>query len=514
MLLDLSRGFPNVPEAAAASLGWRRELALRFALAILPCIVLVFYLPSVLGRAPTAWLVPLAMALANALVAVSLAREILGRRSFLAFWVAYASVWAVVAWHGFHYHGPPRPAALFMNLGEISHTPLPDRTEFPWGILGVALVLGWLARRPSPSGPRLRLATLVVVATFLALHLVTSLRYRTRDMLRFSQYVDLVRTQGLEPAAALDALELLRTPDSASILRDLRAEVAAHTPAPLPLEPVAADRVVIVQVESLDREVINADSTPALSRLWNGATHGLVDPLRTSVSGSSSADFQLLTGLRPLAAVPMYKLRWDGDPGGLPAHAASRGFAFHVYHGNDRQFWNRGPFLSAMGASFHALDAIPETEFSRWGRADGDLFRYAAASVRMEGRAVHFLITLSTHAPFDLVDPAAHLDGATSRARYVHSVAYLDRSLASFLEALPRNGTTLVVLYSDHGSNVFAPRSAQGQAGVPMILGRLGSDGSLVPLSFQGRPVLDLSEVYEIPALNRFIKDCLDASAH
>ncbi len=500
--------------ATAGRPGWRRELALRFALAILPCTVLVVYLRPVLGRGPVSWAVPLGMALGNALMAVTVAREILGKRRFLVFWGIYGSVWAVVAWHGLHFHSAPRPAALLMNLREISHTPLPDWTEIPWGILGAVLGLGWLARRSSPSGRPLRLATFAAVMTFFALHTAAFLRYRTSDMLRFSQYSDLIRTQGLEGAAVLDALELLRAPDTARILRDLRLQAAAHPPALLPLEPIASDRMVIIQLESLDQEAISPDAAPTLLRLRNGATHGLVNPLRTSVSGSSCADFQLLTGLRAFAGVPVYRLIWDGDGSGLPAYAASHRFAFHVYHGNERQFWNRGPFLSAMGANFHALEDIPKTEFSRWGLADGDLFRYAAAHIETTGRAVHFLITLSTHAPFDLVEPAADLDGATQRTRYFHSVAYLDGVLSKFLEALPREGTTLVVIYSDHTSNLFGSLGADAEPAVPMILGRLAPDGSLAPLSWRGRPVRALPDTYEFPALYRYIKDCLDASAH
>ena len=508
------RDFRSVPRVAIGRpSGWQREVALRFALAIVPCTVLIVHLPAVLGRAPGFWVVPLAMTLVNAWMIVSVAREILGRRAFLVFWALYGAVWTVVAWHGLHFHGPPRPAALLMNLGEISHTPLPDWSEIPWGIAGIVVGLGYLARRPSSADPRVRFATLAALTIFLATHAAALLRYRTGDMLRYSEYRDLVRTQGLEGAAVLDGLDLLRTPNTAHVLRDLRAQAAKHPPAPIPLEPVASDRMVILQLESLDRDAITPDGTPTLQRLWDGATHGLVDPLRTSVSGSSSADFQLLTGLPAGGGVPVYKLAWDGDGSGLPARAASRRFAFHAYHGNDAQFWNRGPFFAAIGASFHAMEDIPKTEYSRWGLADGDLFRFAAGRIRTAGRAVHFLITLSTHAPFDLVDPAAHLDGATQRTRYFQSVAYLDGVLGKFLEALPRDGTTLVVLYGDHTSNLFGSTPAHGELPVPLILGRVAPDGSLAPLASHGRPVRALPGTYEFPAVHRYLEDCLDASA-
>lgn len=489
---------------------WRREVALRAMLASLPCAVLVLYLHDVLGRTPSQWIAPLAITAANALLVVSLARQLLRGRAFAAFWAAYAFLWGLVAWHGTHFHSAPRPAALFLNLGEISSTPLPDWSEVPWIVVAGALALGWLARAPSPRGRDLRVATLASALAFAALHGVALIRYQTADMLRFSSYRDLVRTQGLEGAVLLDCVDILRGPDGASVFRELRADVAADPPVPLPVDPVAPDRIVIVQIESLDREAITPEGTPNLLRLWNGATSGLVNPLRTSVSGSSSADFQLLTGLRPLTAVPVYRLAWDGDRSALPAYAAKRGFSFHAYHGNDRHFWGRGPFFDALGVRFHTDESIPQTEPSRWGRADGDLFRSAAARIRERRPAVHFLITLSSHAPYDLVDPAAHLDGATVKTRYLESIAYVDHALGTFLRQLPRDGRLLVALYGDHTSGLF---ESGEEAPVPLILGFLADDGSLAPLATGGHAVHRLPGIFELPALHRYLEACLDASA-
>jgi hypothetical protein len=488
-------------------------MALRLALALFPCAVLVLRLRTVLGPGPSSsWAIPLVVSFANALLTVSVAREALGRRGFLAFWALYAFAWTAVAWHGQHFHLAPRPAALFMNLEEIAQTPLPGWSEIPWAIGGVALGLGWLARRPAPAVDGLRQAAVAAFLLFAGTQAATFVRYQTADMMRFSEYRDLVRTHGLEGAVVLDGLELLRGPGGAGILRELRLDSLSAPALPLPLDAVAADRIVIVQLESLDRDALVPGRTPNLLRLWEGATRGLVNPQRSSVSGSSSADFQVLTGLRPISAIPVYRLPWDHDASGLPAYAASRGFAFHAYHANDRHFWNRGPFFSALGARFHTAESIPEAEFSSWGRADGDLFRYAASRIRVAGRAVHFLITLSTHAPFDLVDPAAHLEGASSRTRYDHSVAYLDGALGRFLVALPKDGATLVALYSDHTSGLFDSGVEDGERPVPMMLGLLARDGSLAPLRRNGRPVREVEGVHELPALTRYLKDCLDAS--
>ena len=508
-----AHGFRPVAIVVHSRAEWKREVALRASLAAFPCAVIAFHLREVLGRTPSAWVVPLAMAFANALLAVSIAREALRRRGFLLFWALFALAWTAVAWHGVHFHRPPRPAALLMNLDEIAHTPMPDWSEIPWAVAVAALAFGWLARRASPAGRDLRLATLAAALLCAGLHAGAFLRYRTFEMVRFSEYRDLVRTRGLEGAVVLDGLDIVFGPDGESVLGDLRLDAVTNPPRTLPLDPSAVDRLVIVQLESLDVDAVSRAATPAIARLWEGATRGLLDSLRTSVSGSSSADFQLLTGLRPRTSVPVYRLTWDRHGSALPAHAASRGFSFHAFHGNDRHFWNRGTFFGALGMDFHTAESMPETEFSRWGRADGDLFRYAAARIRPQERAVYFLITLSTHAPYDLVDPAAHLDGAPVKTRYLESVAYLDHALEKFLRSLPREGRTLVAIYSDHTSGVFDSGAAEDERPVPMMLGMLAPDGSLSPLAREGKPVRQLAGTWEIPSLHRFLKDCLDASA-
>jgi len=488
-----------------------REIGLRVTLALFPCAVLALHLRPVLGVRPGLWLVPLVMGFGNAFLVVSVGRQLLRGRRFLVFWALYGLIWAGVAWHGTHFHRAPRPAALFMNLGEISEVPWPGWEEVPWVIVLVALGLGWLARRPVPIGRETRLATAGAVGLCALLQGYAVLHYQTRDMVRFSQYRDLVRTHGLEAAVILDGLQTFRLGRGASALAVLRRDKQDNPATSLPVDPVRVDRMVVVQVESLDREALTPAIAPALTAVWQTTTRGLVVSQRSSVSGSSSADFQLLTGLRPLSGIPVYRLAWDGSPETFPGRASARGFRFHAYHGNDPNFWNRGPFLAAIGVDFQTSESIPETEHSRWGRTDGDLLRYVAGRVH-EQRAVHFVITLSTHPPFDLVRPPGPMDDVRMKERYLASMRYADDALGKFVGDLPRDGNTLLVLYGDHPSGVFEPPGSE-EPPVPMMLGVLTPDGRVTPLTRAGRPVQDLPGTYELPGLHQFLLSCLDASA-
>jgi len=480
-------------------------------LALFPCAVLALHLRPVLGARPGLWLVPLVMGFGNAFLVVSVARQLLRGRRFLVFWALYALTWTVVAWHGTHFHRPPRPTALFMNLGEISEVPLPGWEAVPWAIVLVAVGLGWPARRRVPIGRETRLATAGAVGLCALLQGYAVLHYQTRDMVRFSQYRDLVRTHGLEAAAILDGLQTFRLGRGGSALAVLRRDAQDNPATALPLDPVGVDRMVVVQVESLDREALIPAIAPALTAVWQTSTRGMVISQRSSVSGSSSADFQLLTGLRPLSGIPVYRLAWDGSGDTFPGRARARGFRFHAYHGNDPNFWNRGPFYAAIGGDLQTSESIPETEHSRWGRADGDVLRYVARRLT-ERRAVHFVITLSTHPPFDLVQPQGPMDHVRTKERYLASMRYADDALGKFVRDLPRDGTTLLVLYGDHPSGVFEAAGAE-EPPVPMMLGVLTPGGTIAPLTRGGRPVEDLPGTYELPGLHQFLLSCLDASA-
>ena len=403
------------PLVAGARPEWRQEVVLRVALALLPC---------ARARAPPA---PGARRAArwsgssrwrwrfgNALLIVSLAREALRGRGFLVFWALYGLTWTRggLARHAL----PPRSAP-----GGALHEPGGD---LPGPAAGLARAARRRSPRPrwasggSPAGPRRGDGTSACDAGR-ALPLRSSLQgcgvpplpdARHAALLRVPRPGPDARARGRGDARRAGACCAGGTPPQCS--RSCAGTPARILPPPIPLDPVAADRLVVLQIESLDLEALRPDVAPVLLRLWESATRGLVNsaahvglrelerglPACSPVSGRCRASRSTGSG-------------WDHGLESLPAHAAARGFTFHAYHGNDRNFWNRGPFyLRAREWTSRASESIPETEFSRWGRADGDLFRYVAARIPAERRAVHFLITLSTHAPYDLVIPPGPLE--------------------------------------------------------------------------------------------------------
>lgn len=102
----------------------------------------------------------------------------------------------------------------------------------------------------------------------------------------------------------------------------------------------------------------------------------------------------------------------------------------------------------------------------RWGVRDREMMRVAADRLLAhEGKIFQFIITLSSHSPFDFIDPEDEeiAPGAEYRRwRYFNSIRYADRALQDFYERVPEG--TLLVIYGDHESLTRSqPRDAEGK---------------------------------------------------
>src|SRR5690606_16469841 len=227
----------------------------------------------------------------------------------------------------------------------------------------------------------------------------------------------------------------------------------------IPLPP--SDRVVIVQVESLEDSVVDLEIEgelvmPFLASLREGSLYYKVEAIHDN--GSADADFSMLTGVAPSPDVITYRL--VGYPYGdtLPKIFARAGYHTQSIHGLYGTFFDRRRvFEGPMGFD----EVIFEEELlahglprGKWGLRDLDVLRYAGDRVRdAEGKLFQFVITLTSHGPFHFLKPEDEelFPGATRvRPRYLNSMRYVDRALREFYERLPEG--TLLVIYGDHES--------------------------------------------------------------
>jgi hypothetical protein len=293
------------------------------------------------------------------------------------------------------------------------------------------------------------------------------------------------------------------------------------SPLETPLE--LGDRVAVVQVESLDWDVIDARARgewvmPFLRDLKTRSMLYAVCPAHET--GTSDADFTLLTGSMPNGRIAPFKVENFPYRDTLPQVARQRGYSCIAMHGNTGNFFYRRPAYERMGFSgIYFAEDLRELgcEMSGGDVEDEEVLRLSAKWLReASGPTVHFIITLTSHGPFNRVPPEKIelFPQPSCRAEaYLNSMRYVDRVLASYLDALPQ-GSVLVV-YGDHESRVQGyerPTKASGDR-VPWLIHCKGQNLAArqrtrdVPWSQSG----ELQLLDAVTYLHRSLKECRTA---
>lgn len=265
---------------------------------------------------------------------------------------------------------------------------------------------------------------------------------------------------GFLAASALDTWQIYQDWDDRTLVDALHQDRATHPPATLRSATPFQRKTLIIQLESLDLQALGRSHRgrpvlPFLTALSKDVPPLHVEPNHVGPSGSAGSDFQVLTGLRPHAPKPVYTLNRMDWEDSLPGRLQRRGIPFVALHGNRADFWSRDRAFRRMGmVAFLSQDDILRPRDARWGVSDHATFRKALEVAHgQNGPLVLFVITLSSHVPFDLVPPDT-FPGNGTLDRLFNSLAYLDRELARFLKDLPRTEPWTVVMYGDHASRV------------------------------------------------------------
>jgi glucan phosphoethanolaminetransferase (alkaline phosphatase superfamily) len=235
------------------------------------------------------------------------------------------------------------------------------------------------------------------------------------------------------------------------------------------ITPLEADipihnRLVIIQAESLDTNILGfhaegQEVTPFLNRLREESMFFRVQT--THVYASADADFTVLNGVRPSQHGNTYSLHGYPYQDTTPQILSDCGFETYVFHGNSGEFYNRREPYGKMGFAgllfSEELVARYDLKADRWGIRDADVLRVSAQELRTAAKPTcHFVITLTTHTPYTLLDKSEmeiYPDPSSTVEHYVNNMRYLDSSLRDYITSLGR-GTT-VVIYADHPTEDF-----------------------------------------------------------
>jgi len=244
---------------------------------------------------------------------------------------------------------------------------------------------------------------------------------------------------------------------------------------PVPVEDYAFDgdrilfrNIVVMQVESLDRNIIGFEYdgqpvTPFLNQLANSHYYFTdVYAQHSSSGGTSDGDFCFLTS--------QYPLGYKGALGAigleqLPSIARLleyNGYTTLVFHAHKGSLYHRKEGFRKLGFSkLYFREQFDIVDPDRWHTLkDREFFDQVYHILRAATPPFFaFLITLSSHSPFDLIGPEDYVvafdhDYPIIR-RYFSSMRYVDSAIEVFVgNVLARFPDTVFLIYGDHTSNI------------------------------------------------------------
>ncbi|MDP4144347.1 MAG: LTA synthase family protein [Bacillota bacterium] len=223
--------------------------------------------------------------------------------------------------------------------------------------------------------------------------------------------------------------------------------------------------LIVIQVESLenfviDKKVNNQEITPNINRLLSNCLY--FSKLHEQVYNGTSSDAELMTNTSVFpvrSGSTFYRFPYNSY-NSLPKLMAGEGYKTLVVHPDKGSYWNWMPALKSIGFQ----KCIDSTSFSPYkeigmGIGDGDYFNQAFSFIKKERQPFYaFLVTLTSHAPFDLPKEyrGLNMDKSLDSSKlggYFQSIHYTDKQIGAFIDKLDKEGllkNSTVVVYGDH----------------------------------------------------------------
>lgn len=242
-------------------------------------------------------------------------------------------------------------------------------------------------------------------------------------------------------------------------------------------------KLLIIQAESLDFNVLGCEFngrevTPFLNDLRKRSLFYRIAAAR--YIGSADADFVMLNGVMPSTHIITYNIPNYPYQNTLPQFLAQFGYQTSVFHGNTGNFYNRRAAFEKMGFTkiFFEEELVGDEGLPQiaWGIEDKLVLKYSARLLReATGPVCHFIITLTTHTPYTLLDATEREINSSPQTiahHYLNNMRYLDNQLRDYFAAI---GPATVLIYSDHPADPavapgFKPDSRDRKEFVPCLI--------------------------------------------
>lgn len=225
----------------------------------------------------------------------------------------------------------------------------------------------------------------------------------------------------------------------------------------------ARKNLIVVQMEAIQQFVINAEFngkeiTPNLNKFINESVY--LDNFYYQVGTGNTSDAELLanTSLYPLRDGSAYFKYPTNTYESLPGFLEKLGYNSYVFHANNPSFWNRTEMYKAIGFDkFISSRDFTLDERLGWGLSDESFFRQSLEEIDTTSPFYSFMITLSSHHPYNYFDDYNGFDVGkyedTMTGNYVKAASYVDKAIGSLLEDLKKRGlydNSIIVIYGDH----------------------------------------------------------------
>ncbi len=220
--------------------------------------------------------------------------------------------------------------------------------------------------------------------------------------------------------------------------------------------------LVIIQVEAMqefvvDLEIEGEQVTPFLNKLKEEALYFENIYHQVAAGNTSDAEFLLNVGLHPAPVGAVNYLHATNKFITLGQLLKDKGYENTGFHGYQASFWNREVvYNNYKFDDFISKEDFDLDEIVGWAISDVSFYRQAMDIAIQNQPFYSFLVTLSSHHPYDAFigyEPFTGEYENTQLGNYLKSMRYVDESIEGLFERLESEGVldeTIVVIYGDH----------------------------------------------------------------
>ncbi len=231
--------------------------------------------------------------------------------------------------------------------------------------------------------------------------------------------------------------------------------------------------LIVIQVEALQNFVLNhfydgQEITPNLNRLLKekGTLYFNNYYQLLGRGNTSDAEFVSNNSLHPSMDEPTYIQYEENTFYGLPWILREQGYTAWVFHGYEKEFWNRDRAYVNQGFQRFVSEEnykFTEDQTIGFGIIDEIFYHQTLDYIRQldsvdDNPFYAFIISLTSHTPFNMPEEYQYLDlrkehEGTILGNYLQAIHYADKALGDFIEGLKREGyydNSVIAIYGDH----------------------------------------------------------------